>query len=115
MRARIVARSKIWPRARVYRSCQTYIGRAAETESHVHEALRLSPRDTRAHLWMMFVGAAKFAIPFSILLSIPGYVAPGVALSQPVAAECWHDGAQSRKCYLQSPVTDRAAVAPSRR
>jgi hypothetical protein len=55
----------------------TYIGRAAETECHVlHEALRLSPRDTRAHLWMMFVGAAKFAIPFSILLSIPGYFAP---------------------------------------
>lgn len=56
----------------------------------------------------------KFAIPFSILLSILGYFAPGVALSQPVAAECWHDGAQSRKCYLQSPVTDRATVAPSR-
>jgi hypothetical protein len=42
-------------------------------------------------------------------------LAPGVALSQPVAAECWLDGAQSRKCCLQSPVTDRAAVAPSRR
>jgi hypothetical protein len=53
----------------------------------------------------------KFAIPLAIL----GCFAPGVALSQPVAAECWHDGAQSRKCYLQSPVTDRATVAPSRR
>src|ERR1700682_2182758 len=57
----------------------------------------------------------KFATPFSVLLSIPGYFAPGVALSQPVAAEWWHGGAQSRKCHLQSLVTDRATVAPSRR
>jgi TolB-like protein/class 3 adenylate cyclase len=38
---------------------KTYIGCAAETEGHVREALRLSPRDTRAHLWMMFVGLAN--------------------------------------------------------
>ena len=36
-----------------------YLGRAAETEAHVEEALRLSPRDTSAFLWLMFVGAAK--------------------------------------------------------
>ena len=36
-----------------------YLGRAAETEAHVQEALRLSPRDTSAFLWLMFVGAAK--------------------------------------------------------
>jgi len=35
------------------------MGRAAETEGHVLEALRLSPRDTGANLWMHFVGAAK--------------------------------------------------------
>ena len=35
------------------------MGRAAETEGHVLEALRLSPRDTGANLWMNFVGAAK--------------------------------------------------------
>ena len=35
------------------------MGRAAETEGHVLEALRLSPRDTSANLWMYFVGAAK--------------------------------------------------------
>ena len=52
----------------------------------------------------------SFVVPFSSM----GY-GPGVALSQSAAAECWHDGAQSRKCYLQSPVTDRATVAPSRR
>ena len=35
------------------------MGRAAETEGHVLEALRLSPRDMGAHLWMHFMGAAK--------------------------------------------------------
>ena len=36
-----------------------YIGRAEETETHVGEALRLSPRDTLAHTWMNNVGLAK--------------------------------------------------------
>jgi len=35
------------------------LGRAAETEAHVHEALRLSPRDEGAHRWMSAVGLAK--------------------------------------------------------
>ena len=35
------------------------MGRAAETEGHVLEALRLSPRDTGAYQWMHFLGAAK--------------------------------------------------------
>jgi len=35
-----------------------FIGRATETETHVHEALRLSPRDTRAYLWLL-AGLAK--------------------------------------------------------
>jgi len=34
-------------------------GRAGETEAHVAEALRLSPRDTMAYTWMFFVGVAK--------------------------------------------------------
>jgi TolB-like protein len=38
---------------------KNYIGRAAETEGHVREALRLSPRDIGAFWWMMFVGNAK--------------------------------------------------------
>ena len=37
-----------------------YIGRAAETEAHVHEALRLSPRDARYYVWLLIVGVAKF-------------------------------------------------------
>jgi DNA-binding winged helix-turn-helix (wHTH) protein len=35
------------------------IGRAEESEAHVGEALRLSPRDTAAYIWMGIAGAAK--------------------------------------------------------
>ena len=36
-----------------------FIGRAEETEAHVGEALRLSPRDTTAYIWMTIAGMAK--------------------------------------------------------
>ena len=36
------------------------LGRSDETEAHIREALRLSPRDILAHRWLMFAGAAKF-------------------------------------------------------
>jgi TolB-like protein/class 3 adenylate cyclase len=39
-----------------------YLGRAAETEAHILEALRLSPRDIFAFRWMAFVGAAKLLL-----------------------------------------------------
>jgi tetratricopeptide (TPR) repeat protein len=39
-----------------------YIGLAEETEAHVGEALRLSPRDTNAYVWMNFAGLAKLHI-----------------------------------------------------
>jgi TolB-like protein len=35
------------------------IGRPEETEAHIHEALRLSPRDTMAYSWMTYAGIAK--------------------------------------------------------
>ena len=35
------------------------IGRAEETEAHIVEALRLSPRDTMAYVWMGLAGFAK--------------------------------------------------------
>jgi TolB-like protein len=35
------------------------LGRAEETETHVQEALRLSPRDTRTYLWCLFAGLAQ--------------------------------------------------------
>ena len=36
-----------------------FIGRAEETEAHIVEALRLSPRDTMAYVWMTNGGLAK--------------------------------------------------------
>jgi TolB-like protein len=36
-----------------------YIGRAEETEAHIVDALRLSPRDTMAYSWMAAAGLAK--------------------------------------------------------
>ena len=36
-----------------------FMGRGAETEGHILEAFRLSPRDIFAHQWMQVVGVAK--------------------------------------------------------
>jgi tetratricopeptide (TPR) repeat protein len=36
-----------------------FLGRGAETEPHVNEALRLSPHDRFAHRWFLWVGVAK--------------------------------------------------------
>jgi TolB-like protein len=36
-----------------------FIGRNAETEAHIQEALRLSPHDVSAHMWMLIAGIAK--------------------------------------------------------
>ena len=38
------------------------MGRAVETEGHVFEALRLSPRDTNAYWWIFCVGLAKLQL-----------------------------------------------------
>jgi TolB-like protein/class 3 adenylate cyclase len=38
---------------------KVFIGRAEDTEVHIHEALRLSPRDTLAYVWMAQAGIAK--------------------------------------------------------
>jgi TolB-like protein/class 3 adenylate cyclase len=39
-----------------------FVGCAEETEAHVGEAARLSPRDTNAHAWKTFVGVAKLVL-----------------------------------------------------
>ena len=39
-----------------------YLGRAAETEVHIQDAFRLSPRDIFAHRWMHFLGMAKIQL-----------------------------------------------------
>jgi tetratricopeptide (TPR) repeat protein len=36
-----------------------YVGRCDETEAHILEALRISPRDTRAGVWAFIAGIAK--------------------------------------------------------
>jgi TolB-like protein/class 3 adenylate cyclase len=35
------------------------LGRAEQTETHITEALRLSPRDAMAHIWITYAGLAK--------------------------------------------------------
>jgi tetratricopeptide (TPR) repeat protein len=39
-----------------------FVGRPQETEAHEKEAMRLSPRDSFAWLWLHFAGAAKMAL-----------------------------------------------------
>jgi TolB-like protein len=41
---------------------KTLIGRSEETEAHVEEALRLSPRDPAVFRWLHFVGLAKLLL-----------------------------------------------------
>jgi tetratricopeptide (TPR) repeat protein len=43
-------------------NAKIYIGRGEETEAHINEALRLSPRDTLAYVWMFIAGMAKLVI-----------------------------------------------------
>jgi len=38
---------------------KAFMGRAAETEGHILEAFRLSPRDIFGHIWMLTVGWSK--------------------------------------------------------
>jgi TolB-like protein len=40
-------------------TAKVLLGRGAETEPHINEAFRLSPRDTMAHRWLVWVGLAK--------------------------------------------------------
>jgi TolB-like protein/class 3 adenylate cyclase len=39
-----------------------FSGHTEETEAHINEALRLSPRDTMAYVWITFVGLAKLQL-----------------------------------------------------
>jgi TolB-like protein/class 3 adenylate cyclase len=43
---------------------KVFLGRSEETEVHVREALRLSPRDYLAHVWLTFAGVAKLYLGF---------------------------------------------------
>jgi TolB-like protein/Tfp pilus assembly protein PilF len=39
-----------------------FLGRGSETETHIHEMLRLSPRDTFAYAWMAMAGVVKHTL-----------------------------------------------------
>jgi TolB-like protein/DNA-binding winged helix-turn-helix (wHTH) protein/Tfp pilus assembly protein PilF len=43
-------------------SAKHFLGRGGETEAHISEAFRLSPRDAFAFLWLMTVGFAKLQV-----------------------------------------------------
>ena len=43
-------------------SAKVLLGQAEDTEAHVQEALRLSPRDTSVYQWYMFAGWAKLSL-----------------------------------------------------
>ena len=41
---------------------KSYVGRGEETEAHINEALRLSPRDTLTFRWLLFRAGAKLQL-----------------------------------------------------
>jgi TolB-like protein len=41
---------------------KNFLGRGEETEAHIQEAFRLSPRDITAYWWLVFVAAAKLQL-----------------------------------------------------
>jgi TolB-like protein/class 3 adenylate cyclase len=41
---------------------KNFLGRGEETEAHIREAFRLSPRDIYAYWWMVFVASAKLQL-----------------------------------------------------
>jgi TolB-like protein/Flp pilus assembly protein TadD len=43
-------------------AAKLFVSRAEDTEAHIQEALRLSPRDVGVHRWMGYVGNAKILI-----------------------------------------------------
>jgi hypothetical protein len=70
------------------------MGRAAETEAHINEALRLSPRDVFAYRWMIVVGFAK------------------LQLSEDAAAADWfRRGIEANRNYPQGHFGFAAALA----
>jgi tetratricopeptide (TPR) repeat protein len=57
-----VAREEVLSESRMRELAELFVGRAEETEGHILEALRLSPRDTSAFAWAQFAGSAKLLL-----------------------------------------------------
>ena len=55
----VTTRCQLMAIPRSHRFRKDSLGRAEETEAHVHEAFRLSPRDQFSYLWMHFIGMAN--------------------------------------------------------
>ncbi|QPF92505.1 adenylate/guanylate cyclase domain-containing protein [Bradyrhizobium commune] len=60
-RAISLDRNLAWAHAHIGKA-KFWLGRAAETEAHVNEAFRLSPRDIYAFDWLMHIGFAKLQL-----------------------------------------------------
>jgi hypothetical protein len=43
-------------------AAKLFMGRAEETGAHINDALRLSPRDTYAYVWLFIAGMAKLSV-----------------------------------------------------
>jgi TolB-like protein/class 3 adenylate cyclase len=60
---RALALDRNYPSAHAFIGLAKYsLGRAEETEAHILEALRISPRDILAYQWMMIAGNAKLLL-----------------------------------------------------
>jgi TolB-like protein/class 3 adenylate cyclase len=60
---RALALDRNWASAHAFIGLAKYsLGRAEETEAHILEALRISPRDILAYQWMMIAGNAKLLL-----------------------------------------------------
>ena len=62
MRAGVGAGSKSSYRACYIGLAKMLLGRGEETEAHIQEALRLSPRDTLTFRWLPFGAVAKLQL-----------------------------------------------------
>ena len=53
---------KIWPAHAQIGSGKLFLDRAEDTEAHIEEALRLSPRGTFVYVWCTIAGMAKLSL-----------------------------------------------------
>ena len=62
MRAGVGPRSELGCQHAQIGDGKLLLGQPEDTEAHIQEALRLSPRDRDVYLWCMFAGLAKFQL-----------------------------------------------------
>jgi len=83
-----------------------FIGRAPETEIHVREALRLSPRDSNAFRWLHCVGVAKLMLGTDSEAAI--WLRKSLEANRNYPLAHFHLGAAL--VFLQQPDEARAAI-----